>query len=156
MSLWGIPPSYRKNAMAMLKSFAYLPKCFFSYSVIEWESSALEQYKKSVSISKYGILSQCRTNSTLSKANPPPPPLCHLSSTYQRSPARKVVKKYNSHTGCVKSSPYFTLGIQGGSDISGTTSELRRCIKNRFFILIILLRSISYVCRNVNRNKQTH
>ncbi len=29
--------------------------------------------------------------------------------------------------------------LQGGSDKSGTTSELRRCIKNRFFILIILL-----------------
>jgi hypothetical protein len=46
--------------------------------------------------------------------------------------------------------------IQGGSDFSGTTSELRRCIKNRFFILIILLKSVPSVCRNVNRNKQTH
>ncbi len=50
----------------------------------------------------------------------------------------------------------FCSILQGGSDKSGTTSELRRCIKSRFFILNILLRSISYVCRNVNRNKQTH
>jgi len=52
---------------------------------------------------------------------------------------------------------FFTAGIvQGGSDISGPILELHRCIKKRFFTLIILLKSISAVCRSANKKKQTH
>jgi hypothetical protein len=46
--------------------------------------------------------------------------------------------------------------LQGGSDISGTFSELHQCIKNSFFILIILLKSVLAVCLSVNKNRQTH
>jgi hypothetical protein len=48
-----------------------------------------------------------------------------------------------------------TIYIQGGSDISGTISKLHRYIKKSYFLLIILLKSISAVCRRVNKKTGT-
>ncbi len=47
-----------------------------------------------------------------------------------------------------------SVTVQGGSDISGTTSKLHRYIK-KIFLLIILLKSISAVCRRVNKKTDT-
>jgi hypothetical protein len=56
----------------------------------------------------------------------------------------------------INSDPPHPFIIQGGSDKSGTISELHQCIKNIFFLLIFLLKSVLAVCRSVNKNKQTH
>jgi hypothetical protein len=46
--------------------------------------------------------------------------------------------------------------IQGGSDISGTLSMLHRRIKKIFPLLIFFRKTVSAVCRNINKNNQSH
>jgi hypothetical protein len=46
--------------------------------------------------------------------------------------------------------------IQGGSDISGTLSKLHHRLKKSTFLLIILRKTVSAICRSGNKNKQTH
>ncbi len=46
--------------------------------------------------------------------------------------------------------------IQGGSDISGTLSKLHCRIEKHFFLSILLLQTVSAVCRSINTNNNTH
>jgi hypothetical protein len=46
--------------------------------------------------------------------------------------------------------------LQGGSDISGTLSMLHRRIKKTFFLFILSRKTVSAVCRSINRIIQTH
>jgi hypothetical protein len=46
------------------------------------------------------------------------------------------------------------LKVQGGSDISGTLSKLHSRIKKSSFLLIILLKTVSALCRSGKKNKQ--
>jgi hypothetical protein len=51
----------------------------------------------------------------------------------------------------------LALGLQGGSDISGTLSKLHIPTgKKIIFLIIILRKTISALCRSRNENKQTH
>jgi hypothetical protein len=48
----------------------------------------------------------------------------------------------------------FNITVQGGSDISGTLSKLHSRIKKSSFLLIILHKTVSALCKSGKENKQ--
>jgi hypothetical protein len=62
-------------------------------------------------------------------------------------------KKRSGGIGMCRASARY---IQGGSDISGTLSKLHCRTEKHFFLLILLLQTVSAVCRSINKNNNTH
>ncbi len=79
-------------------------------------------------------------------------PHCHDNSVYT---------VYSFSGNCLASAPISTfmclwaIYIQRGSDISGTLSKLHRCFKKTYFLLILVLQTISAACWTINKNKRT-